>query len=545
MHLVAAGLDVIGVTVPGTPFIVLGHNAQMAWGMTNTGADVQDLYVERIDLARKRYWYRGQWLPLQVARTEIPIRGAAPQPFEVWRTRHGTVFAEVGLEWDDAPVWLASDADRTGERRAFALRWDAAGGEMAGAFEALNRATTWADFTSAVERFAAPSQNFVYADVEGNIGYAMSGVLPVRSGGVGMFPNDGTTGEGEWSGSVGPAALPRLFNPPRGFITSSNNQIDRSWPGLITRDWALPFRTQRLHDVLAETQRVDLQTAAAWQNDLTALDAAAILRHLPPASAAPSGESATMRLSSTDHQPPTTDYRPPTTEGAAGERTLNDLRGWNHVMDDRPIVTVYHLFEDALWRRTFVDEMAEELFERFFVWAGAERPAGLHAIIDDQNSRWFDDIGTLDRRETRDDIYRLAASDATARLARDFDGGMSWSRAHAARFEHPLGAGARPLSWLFNRGPSEVSGGISTVMRISHHRLRPFAAWEAPSWRELFDVGNWDGSQVVLPAGQSGHPLSPHYFDQNEMWRLGQYRSQPFSRAAVDAARAHRLLLLP
>jgi penicillin amidase len=521
MHLVAAGLDVIGVTVPGTPFVVLGHNTNVAWGMTNTGADVQDLFIERIDLNRQRYFFQGQWLPLEVTRTDIPVSGGDTQSFEVWRTRNGTLFAEVGADWEFAPEWLSPAHERSGERRAFALRWDVAGGEMAGAFEALNRAGTWSDFTAAVERFAAPSQNFVYADVEGNIGYAMSGALPQRSASVGTMPNDGTTGEGQWSSRIPAASLPRLLNPDRGYVTSSNNLIDRQWRGLVTRDWAAPYRATRLQRLLAGSEGVDLQAAATWQNDVTGLAAADVLSTVDGAltHAAKRGET-------------------------VAESVLQQLRAWDRQIDNRPVVTLYHLFEHALWRRTFFDEMGEPLFSRFYEWAGAERPAGLYAILDEPASQWFDDIATLDRRETREDIFVLAAADAAEGL-RGVRSSAPWAEAHRALFSHPLGAAAAPFRWLFNRGPVPLVGDSYTVNRTSFNRLKPFDVWEIPSWRQLFDVGQWDDARVVLPAGQSGHPLSPYYFDQNELWRQGQYRQQPFSRAAIDAARAHRLVLTP
>ena len=522
MHLVAAGLDAIGVTVPGTPFVILGHNARIAWGMTNTGADVQDLFIDRIDLARKRYFFQGEWLPIEVSRKEIPVRGGEPRAFEVWKTRHGTVFADVGLDWEDTPSWLSAPDEQRGERRVFSMRWDAAGGEMAGAFEALNRAGSWSEFTAAVERFAAPSQNFVYADVEGNIGYAMSGVLPLRSGSVGMLPSNGETGEGEWIGTIPSSALPRLFNPPRGYVTSSNNLIDRQWPGLVTRDWAAPFRAERLHHVIEAVERLDLTTAASWQSDVSGLAATHVLAYADSALALAKKENKTSAIA-----------------------VLSELTGWDRRVDERSSVTLFHLFEDAMWRRTFADEMGEPLFSRFYEWAGAERPAGLYVILDEAGSAWFDDIATIDRRETRDDILVLAAEDAATRVATDFAARRAWSQAHLAHFEHPLSGAARPLAWFFNRGPVSVVGDLYTVNRTSHHRLRPFAVWEIPSWRQLFDVGQWDESRVVLPAGQSGHPLSRHYFDQNEMWRAGQYRVQPYSRAAVGAAQAHRLLMAP
>ena len=522
MHMVAADLDVIGVTVPGTPFVIIGHNARVAWGLTNTGADVQDLFVDRIDLGRRQSLHQGQWVAVDVTRVDIPIRGAETQSFEVWRTRNGSVFSDVGLDWEDTPEWLSPAAERRGERRAFTLRWEASAGEMAGAFEALNRARSWSDFTAAVERFAAPSQNFVYADIEGNIGYAMSGVLPQRTGSVGSMPHDGNSGEAQWNGRIAASALPRLFNPERGYITSSNNLVDRQWPGLVTRDWAAPYRATRLQRLMQATPRIDMSIAAEWQNDVVGLAAADVLGSV----------DAALALAGNQGDSDAADV-------------LQQLRAWDRRIDDRPVVTIYQLFEAALWRRTFFDEMGDALFKRFYEWAGAERPAGLYAILEDPNSRWFDDIATLGRRETRDHIFVLAASDAATQFRDDFGGNATWGDAHRATFSHPLSTGAAPLRWLFNRGPVPVIGDSFTVNRASYNRLQPFATWEIASWRQLFDVGQWDDARVVLPSGQSGHPLSPHFFDQNEMWRLGQYRQQPFSRGAVEAASAHRLLLVP
>ncbi|MGQ0733719.1 MAG: penicillin acylase family protein [Acidobacteriota bacterium] len=521
LHLVAAGLDVSGVTIPGTPFVILGHNVRVAWGMTNSGADVQDLYLERLDLGRRRVLYRGEWEPVQVKKVEIPVRGGASQPFEVWRTRHGPLFADVGLSWEAAPDFLSDPTARTGQRSVYALRWESIGRETAGAFEAINRASNWSDFTGAVERFAAPSQNFVYADVDGNIGYALSGSLPQRAGGgVGTMPVDGASGEGEWAGSLDPSSLPRVLNPASGYVTSSNNQVDRQWSGLITRDWVAPFRTSRLHTLIEAAQGVDLATASAWQNDVAGLGPSEIL--------AVTEQPLSAAKASGDRQV---------------EGVLAQLMAWDRQVDGRPVVTLYHWFEDALWRRTFFDEMGSPLFDRFYQWAGAERPAGLLAILQDAESPWFDDIGTIERRESRDDIVRLAAADTAARIASSPP--PPWSEVHAVSFRHPLGEAGAPLTWLFNRGPSPTAGGTTTVMRVSHHRLRPFAAWEIPSWRQVFDVGAWDEALVVLPTGQSGHPLSPHYFDQHELWRTGQYRRQPFSRAVVVAASRHRALFVP
>ena len=157
-----------------------------------------------------------------------------------------------------------------------------------------------------------------------------------------------------------------------------------------------------------------------------------------------------------------------------------------------------------MWRRTFVDEMGEPLFLVFYQWAGGERPAGLHAIIDDRQSRWFDDIATVEKRETRDDIYILAARDAAEMRPGGFGrgSGRAWDRVHAVTVRAPARQGSWLPSWLFSRGRCPIDGDGTTVMRVSWNRARPFRGWEAPSWRQLFDVGEWDQSRVVLPTGQ-------------------------------------------
>jgi penicillin amidase len=525
MHIASAGLDVAGVTIPGTPFVVLGHNGRIAWGLTNTGADVQDLYLERIDVGRKRVMANGQWVGADVTPVDIPVRGrSAPEKFEIWKTRHGPVFADVGLDWEGPPAWLSPEGRSGDEHRAYALRWDLRG-DNAASFEALNRATDWTSVLNAARTFAVPSVNLVYADVDGNIGYTMAGRVPIRTSGDGTLPVNGNSGEGEWSGALDAATLPHVFNPTTGYITTSNNEIDRGFRGLITRDWIAPFRTTRLHGLLSTGKDLDLGSMVAFQNDRHSVAADLVLADIDATVAA-------LKRRNAD---------------APSIAALERLATWDHVVDERPVVTFYEAFEDAVWRRTFQDEIDEPLFLKFYEWAGAERPSGLYAIVTDRESSWFDDIGTVEKRETRDDIYLLAARDAEERLQREFggEGKRAWDVIHSAWFAHPLGGVALPMRWLFSRGPVPVSGDGTTVMRISWNRLKPFVAWEHPSWRQIYDVGEWDQSRVILATGQSGHPLSPYYFDQNTMWREGRYRTQPFSRAAVTAAMRHRLLFTP
>lgn len=524
MHLVAADLDVAGVTIPGVPVVAIGHNARIAWGITNTGADVQDLALERIDVGGKRAFYRGEWVPVEVTQAEIPVRGRAqPLPFEIWKTRNGTIVADVELDFETVPVWLAPNDRTSGEKRAYAMKWDVSG-DLATAFAAINRAGNWAAFTAAVTAFSVPSSNLVYADVDGNIGYAMSGRLPVRGGGDGRMPVDGNTGVA-WNGSVDATTLPRLLNPESGYITSSNNLVDRAFGPLITNDWAAPWRATRLKQLLSKAEGVDLDAMQAMQNDRYSVAADMLLAGID-------GAITLGRSREEERQ-------------WAGK--LEALKNWDRIVDHRPIVSYYQAFEQAVWRRTFVDEMEEPLFNKFYEWAGAEKHAGIYALLDDPTNKWWDDILTVEKTESRDDVFLTAAQDAEIYLQNEYGGESrrGWDRIHGARFQHALAGVAFPLRWLFSRGPVPVHGDGTTVMRMSFDRLKGFGAWEHPSWRQIFDVGNWDESRVILPAGQSGHPFSRFYFDQNEMWREGRYRRQPFSRNAVSAAAQHRLLLVP
>lgn len=523
LHLVAAGLDVQGVTVPGMPFVAIGHNARIAWGITNTGADVQDFTVETFDLAGQRVQGPQGWIPVTVEAVPIPVKGrSTPVPFEVWKTPQGVVYADESLDWESAPSWLTRDVPRTGQQRALVLRWEGFDGGYGDAFEAVNRAGNWSDFQAAFDQLSAISLNTVYADIDGNIGYLMTGQLPARAGIDGARPV-AAAAAGRGAATGGPGALPRLLNPARGFLASTNNPVLRGDTPYITRDWMGAHRAMRVTDVLAASAKIDVAATSALQLDRESGAARAVLQGL---------ESALTRAQQANGD-------------ARGVALLERLRGWNFLVDGGEVPAVFEAFEDRLWRRTFGDELPADLFRRYYQWAGAERIAGLYSILDEPGARWWDDIGTVDRRETRDDIFLLAATDAAADVAQWSSGARGWDQLHGALFAHTLSQGGRVLGWFFSRGPVPVTGDGTTVMRISHRRLEGFGAWEFPSWRQVLDVGSWDESKVVLPAGQAGHPMSPHYFDQNEMWRQGAYRALAYSRAAVNGAATHRQLLTP
>jgi penicillin G amidase len=509
-HIVSDTLNVTGVTIPGIPFVIIGHNEHLAWGLTNVGADVQDFYLEALDASRLQYLAGEVWLPLEIARHDIRVRGKdKPVQFEVFSTRHGPLQTVDG--WRD--LYPGDEPEPAPfAREVLALKWDAVlEGQSAAAFDALARAKSWLEFLSAVRRFSAPAQSFVYADVDGNIGYAMSGLLPVRPFHDGTAPVRGSREEADWRGSVDPNELPVVLNPPSGQIVTANNEVDRKLPFLITRDWVAPFRAQRIIELLGDKRRLDVAAMAQMQADVVSASADWIL------------------------------------DAVGSALPIEELRSWDRRVDDRPVVLLYEAFEEALWRRTFADEMPVELFERFYRYAGNERFAGLHGIITDAGSPWFDDRATSEVRETRDDIVVQAANDAMASLRVRFGDQASWrwDRAHALQFSHALSGGGTLLDWFFSRGPVPVVGDGMTVNKTTTNLRRPYGTSEAASYRQILDVGAWDQSLAVNTTGQSGHPRSPHYFDQNVLWHQGRYHPMPFTREAVEKATVSRLELVP
>jgi penicillin amidase len=510
-HVTGATVNVAGVTIPGIPFVIIGHNERIGWGLTNVGADVQDFFVEQLDPSRQKYLEGDTWVPLDTTHYAIRVSGRdRPVEFDVRSTRHGPVL-NAGDWHDPLPgMTVEPPAVEPLDQTVLALKWPVIEGESAAAFNALARAGNWADFIEATRQFSAPAQNFVYADVDGNIGYAMSGLLPIRSAGDGSMPTPGWLSDADWSGLIGGVQLPAQLNPSTGQIVTANNEVARNLPLNITRDWVAPFRAARIIEMLGDRRGLDIPAMARMQGDITSLAAKFLL-------------------------------------SALGDAAPKELRAWDSQADGGSAPALFAAFEDAMWRRTFADDMTDVQYARFYRYAANERFAGLRAIIGDATSPWFDDRSTPGVRETRDDIARMAAVDAVA-LLRDRYGDPTkwrWDQIHAVKFAHALSGGGRLLDWMFSRGPVPVGGDNTTVNKTTTNLRRPYETSEAASYRQILDVGAWDASVGVNTTGQSGHPASPHYFDQNALWRQGGYHPLPFTRPAVEAATVSLLELVP
>ncbi|MGH7248738.1 MAG: penicillin acylase family protein, partial [Pseudomonadota bacterium] len=233
IQLKAPDLDVAGVSLPGVPCVIAGHNRRIAWGVTNLHFDVQDLYREKFDPASGRYEFRGQIEQARLERDVIPVKGSRPVEQDVWVTRHGPVFLEDANQY-------------------YALRWTAAETSFQFPFLDIDRARDWREFTAAIGRFPGPAQNFIYADVDGNIGYHAAGLLPVRKNYAGDLPVDGNSGENEWDGFIPFDQLPAVYDPPSGILISANqNPFPENYPYRVNGNFAPPYRARQIHDLLS------------------------------------------------------------------------------------------------------------------------------------------------------------------------------------------------------------------------------------------------------------------------------------------------------
>jgi penicillin amidase len=537
-HLNGGDYHVTGASLPGAPGIIIGHNERIAWGVTNGMTDVQDVYIERFDPADPtRYEFQGQWERAEVVREEIAVRGRSqPHIEEVRITRHGPIISPLIPTTDYGPPTTdqrekGSDAQRSsvvGRRsseEALALRWTAL--EPSRIFAstlALNRATDWASFRAALADWAVPAQNFVYADVEGHIGYTLGGDIPIRAQGDGRLPVPGWTGEYEWTGIIPHAELPHVLDPQEGFVATANNRIvGDSYPYPLPGEWLNGYRVIRIRELLADVPRHDAASFVRIQGDqrsLPGLDLAALAGQLPATNVV--AQHARDALASWD-----------------GELTAESVGG-----------TIYARLREQLLRAAYA-EIAEPLaivtgLDAFASLPGAEYlgqalPRVLRRIAERDDS-W------LPAGLTWRDILAVAWEATVAELRTAYgDDVRLWiyGRDHTLTLRHPLDA-VPALAKLLDRGPFPMGGDVDTI--LMGYLPRKFAGppfYVAPSYRQICDLSDWDRSQSIHPPGQSGQPGSRHYADMLQPWLRMQYHPMLWSRARVEAAAVERLTLEP
>ena len=478
-RLEAPGLSVAGATLPGIPDVIIGHNARIAWGLTSLEPDVQDLYLEETDPKDgRRYLHRGEWRTFETRTETIRVRGDRDVAFDVRSSVHGPLVTD------------ALEGARTLGSPAVALRWTGLdpADTTAEALAAINVAGSWDEFLAAVARFQCPAQNFVYADVEGHIGYTASGTIPIRPRADGLLPVSGA-GADDWSGSVPFEKLPRVLDPPRGFLVTANNRVaSERYPYSITADWPEPYRARRITDLL-------LSRAAWTPEDLRAV------------------QLDRVSYQAADLMPLLRDTRP---ADAASGRALARLRAWDGKFSpDSVPASIY-----AAWYAKLSEMPQDELKG---TPAGNVRSRFLVNALE-HDSAWCDDVNTP-RKETCADFRSAALSRAVAALRRRLGAdpsGWKWSRLHRARFPHGVFDRVPVLRGLFSL-ETGAGGDASTVNVGAYRRDGTFLMTDGPSYRQILDLADLSRSLYVHTTGQSGNVFDRRYRDLLPLWRDGRY----------------------
>ncbi len=528
VHLNAPSIDVSGVSFTGLPGVVIGHNADIAWGITNGMVDVQDLFIERVNPGDPTQFAQGdQWAEAQIIEEVINVRRGRPHVERVVITHNGPLISglikplETGKSKGDPAAIVPLSLRWTGHEPGNSLR----------AILQLNQARNWDDFSAALTDWATPPQNILFADDHGNIGYRLVGKIPKREQNLGLVPVPGWDNSYAWRDYIPFEELPFLYNPPSGKIASTNNKIvGDDYPYFLGSEFAPGWRAARLEEMLNKKERHTVRDMEEMQLDTHSKYAEALTPWL-------------TLLNS---------------EEAWEKAALTALRKWNYRMEpESEAALVFHYTVIELLEMVFGDKLGESKAGYFgvgenplfqangFLWRAETRL--LELLNEHEESYWYVEAKS-GRPRTREELLQEALTSAVKKIREAVGDSMrrwDWGRTHQVRYVHPLGS-ARLLKNVFNRGPLPVGGDAFTLnVARSPLRLPVEHVQAAASYRQIFEVGTWDRAQSVINVGQSGHPLGDHYDDQIMMWKEGNYHAMPWSREAVEAATVYRLRLEP
>jgi len=500
LHLHCPTMNVIGVSLPGIPLVIIGHNKYIAWGITSSTVDVQDLYLEKLDRSQDMYLDSDSWKPLHKREEIIKVKGQQkPERMEIVWTSRGPIISPVIIK-SEQPV---------------SLRWTIyEGGRSFEAFYLLNKAQNWPQFLQGLKLFEAPSQNFVYADKRGNIGYYLSGKIPLRPQKAALFPFPGWEKEGNWHGFLKEEDKPTIFNPSEGFIVTANNKIvPDDYPFYLSFDWDVPFRAERIKELLLQRKKHNLQSLKAIQNDVFSKKAELIVPLLRNIGQEKGDLSLALRM----------------------------IKQWNLKMDQGGAPALYEVFMDFLHAQVFKDELGQD-YEKFDTYF-RHKKAGLLRILDESSFPWFDNQET-EKIETMNDILKLSLDKAYKWLKKKYgpQPNWEWTKLHALRLRHVLGE--MPFFWFLNAGSHPLNGDAYTV-RATFSISSGYKTTHGPSYRQIVDLSHWENSLWIITSGQSGHFLSPYYKDQLPLWLKGDYRPMLFSNKSIEAKARGVLWLKP
>jgi penicillin amidase len=481
---------------------------------------VQDLYIERINPDNpNQYEVNGEWVDMELINETIQVAGGDPVELTVRYTRHGPIISETYGSLDGFAKTAGIELP---PRYAIALKWTAL--EETQTFPAIwmmNLAGNWDEFRQAASMFDVPSQNLLYSDVDGNIGYQMPGKIPMRAKGDGTLPVPGWTDEYEWQGYIPFEELPYAYNPPQGYIVTANNAVVGSeYHHLIATTWAYGYRAQRIVDMLEDASGpIDVAYVQGMQGDNMDLNAETLVPIL-------------MALPLND---------------TLLENARGVLQGWDFHSDMES--TPAALFE-VFWKHLLVATFYDDLPEESWPGGGSRWFEVMRNLVEKTDSAWWDDQTTTQVVETRDDIFMQAFSAAVDEMEGDWGADpakWAWGDLHTVTFRNAtLGdSGVTPIEALFNRGPYRTSGGESIINATGWDATESYDVDWLPSQRMIVDLSDISNSLSIHTTGQSGHAYHTHYIDMADMWREIQYHPMLLEQAEVESAADRHLRLVP
>ncbi|MFP5264069.1 MAG: penicillin acylase family protein [Blastocatellia bacterium] len=510
------GLDLVGYSLAGTPGVIIGHNLRIAWGVTDLVADVQDLYIEQLDNPSdpQRYMFRGEWQPLKIEAEVIRVKDSSPVTINVARTNHGPLINQFLSHFKDSKpltvAWSGEDSP-----------------QLIRSIISLNRSGNWTEFREALRQWDGPNMSFVYADVDGNIGFQAAGRIPVRAPqNQGIIPEPGWKGDCEWQGYIPFDDLPRSYNPPSGFIVTANQKlVTDDYPYRLGYEWADPYRAVRIDQLLSENNQVTVEDSERIQGDTYHLLAERLREYLKSVS-------------------PANDLE---------KQALREVLSWNlHCDPEEAGAAIYQVWYRFLLEDAVSDELGPELTNEYLEYYWVHGPAMLSLMKDGAN-RIFDDTRT-EQVESRDNIVQRAFSDAVAWLKKRYGSNPTewkWGRLHTLSFRHrPFGMVDVPIiSKLFNSGTIVAPGGDRFTVNCTWFTwddpANPYAADAGSAQRIVMDLSDWDRTTGVNSTGQSEHLFHPHREDAIPMWQNLKSHPLLFNREAIEASTYDLLKLVP
>jgi penicillin amidase len=489
-HLKSGTLDVAGVTLPGMPYVIVGHNQRIAWGFTNVGATVEDVYVETFN-SNGQYLTPDGWKDVDHRRETIHVKGKPDEYVDVVLTRHGPIISSL----------------LPGESRQVALRWTLYDGPR-NPFFAVGSAQNWEQFRQAFSNLDAPGQNVVYADVDGNIGYQTTGKIPIRASGDGSLPEDGRKNTYEWTGYIPFEKLPSIYNPASGIIATANGRITPdNYPNSISTGWEAPWRTERIYRVLESGKKFSAADMLALQTDTYSE-----FDHL----------AAEHFTYSVDHAK---------TPSARAKQAAEIMRNWDGRMSADSVAPTI-----AYRART---ELSKLLLEaKLGVGSGIHyswdmQSVWLERVMRNQPKRWLPD-----KFSNYDELLSAAVEAAVGEPGVPQNlSSWKWGEANSVEIQHPVFGKIPVLRRWSGPGLKPQSGSGYAVKAVTRSH--------GPSERLTVDLADLDASTLNVVTGQAGNFLSPYYMDQWKAWYEGSTFRLPFSKQAVENNRAHTLVLQP